>query len=127
MPQPHAHAQYSAAELAWLHTLDGYVDDGRADPAPSGPKPSRAEQLQRRKASNRASASNSREKSKARQAALEARVRDLELAIADLLAQEQLETADNVALTSAALPSTLPMASASACIGGGAPRPAPPA
>jgi hypothetical protein len=121
MPQPHAHAQYSAAELAWLHTLDGYVDDGRADPAPAGPKPSRAEQLQRRKASNRASASNSREKSKARQAALEARVRDLELAIADLLAQEQLETAENVAL---ALPaSTLPTPPGAAGTGGDAPRP----
>ena len=121
MPQPHAHAQYSAAELAWLHTL---VD---ADPAPCDPPPSRAEQLRRRKASNRASARNSREKSKARLAALEATVRELELAIADLRAQEQRETADNVALTSAALPSTLPMASDSACIGGGAPRPAPPA
>lgn len=120
------HAQYSAAELAWLHTLDGY-----ADPAPSAPEPSRAERLQRRKVKNRASASDSRARSKARQAILAARVCELERAIADLRAQEQLETAENVALagTASTLPastlpaSTLPIPPGAACTGGDAPRP----
>ena len=93
------HAQYSAAELAWLHTLDGY-----ADPAPWDPEPSRAERLRRRKVKNRGSANTSRQRSKARLAFLETRVRELELANADLLAQVHLETAVSVALKSAAAP-----------------------
>jgi hypothetical protein len=111
MHQPHAHAQYSAAELAWLHTLDGYAD----------PEPSRAERLQRRKVKNRGSAKSSRERRKARQSILEARVRELELGNADLLAQVQLETA------ALKLASTLPITAASGGVCGDAPRPARPA
>jgi hypothetical protein len=93
----HTHAPpYSAAELAWLHTLVGYGEPALLEPAV--PALSKAERLARRKARNRDSASGSRERRNAHLRALQAAVRELERENAGLVAQIELETALNVML-----------------------------
>ena len=127
MQHPHA-PHFSAAELAWLHTLVGFADPahtmiGYADPAHTtigyaapahalgalaDPALSKAERLSLRKARNRTSASDARERRNAHVRALEAAVRELERDNADLLAQIQLETAQNVLLKAAAARALMP-------------------
>jgi hypothetical protein len=90
------HTPYSDAELAWLHTLVGFGEPALHEPA--DPALSKAERLSRRKARNRSSASGSRERRNAHLRALQAAVRELERENAGLVAQIELETAQNVLL-----------------------------
>ena len=95
----HTHAPpYSDAELAWLHTLVGFGEPALPEPALLDPALSKAERLSRRKARNRDSASGSRERRNAHLRALQAAVRELERENAGLVAQLELETAQNVLL-----------------------------
>ena len=98
----HTHAPpYSDAELAWLHTLVGFGEPALHQPAAHtglDPALSKAERLSRRKARNRSSASGSRERRNAHLRALQAAVRELERENAGLVAQLELETAQNVLL-----------------------------
>ena len=101
MQHPHAPTPLSAAELAWLHTMVGYAEPALHEPAvhkPLEPALSKAERLSNRKASNRTSATASRQRRNAHVRALQAAVRELERENADLLALIQDETAENVRL-----------------------------
>ncbi len=103
MPRASTPTQLSALELAWLATLADADAHAHAAPWPCpDPELSKAERLLRRKARNRTSAGNARERQRSHVRSLEARVRELERENADLLAQVQLETAQNAELQNAA-------------------------
>ena len=98
MQHPHAPTPLSAAELAWLHTMVEYAEPALHEPAVLQPALSKAERLSNRKASNRTSATASRQRRNAHVRALQAAARELERENAGLVAQLELETAENVRL-----------------------------
>ena len=79
----------------------GYAEPALHEPAvhkPLVPALSKAERLSNRKASNRTSATASRQRRNAHVRALQAAVRELERGNADLLVEFERETAENVRL-----------------------------